>query len=237
MEVKILGTGSIYSKRNCASLIIDNRILFDIGPGVVKQLLKEKYDLTKIDIILISHLHSDHILDFAPLIVNLNVLSFKHKIKIIGPVNLKSKLTNFLELMYGNYYDELINNYLEFIEIIDDKYEISIADFNIKLIKLDHYDIEAFGFIVNNKLGLTGDSSMCDGINYIFNNCKVMIADCSVINGDIYHLGFDNIERLLKSNKNKLIVATHLRDDTRDNLISKKIENFRIVEDGYLMKI
>ena len=36
MKVKILGTGSIYSKSNCASLIIENNILIDIGPGTRK---------------------------------------------------------------------------------------------------------------------------------------------------------------------------------------------------------
>lgn len=44
MKTTILGTGSIYSKSNCASLIIDNNILIDIGPGTVKQLIKENYD-------------------------------------------------------------------------------------------------------------------------------------------------------------------------------------------------
>lgn len=237
MEVKILGTGSIYSKRNCASLIIDKRILFDVGPGILKQLLKENCDLSQIDIILISHLHSDHILDFAPLIVNLNALNTNHKIKIIGPLNLKQKLIDFLHLMYGNYYNEFINTYLEFIEVKDEYYEIHLEKYKINMIKVDHYDIEAYGFVINDKLGLTGDSSMCDGMKNIFNNCEIMIADCSVIKGDIYHLGFDNIKRLLESNTKKAIIATHLRDDTRDSLINNKIENFKLVEDGYKFRL
>lgn len=63
MKVSILGTGSIYSKSTCASLIINHNILVDLGPGVIKQLLKQEYDLRRIDTILITHLHSDHILD------------------------------------------------------------------------------------------------------------------------------------------------------------------------------
>ena len=237
MEVKILGTGSIYSKRNCASLIIDKRILFDVGPGILKQLLKENCDLSQIDIILISHLHSDHILDFAPLIVNLNALNTNHKIKIIGPLNLKQKLIDFLHLMYGNYYNEFINNYLEFIEVKDEYYEIYIEKYKINMIKVDHYDIEAYSFVINDRLGLTGDSSMCDGIIKLFNNCKTMIADCSVLKGDIYHLGFDNIVKLLEKNKEKMIIAIHLRDDTRDSLKNNNIKNFQLVEDGYEFQV
>lgn len=237
MEVKILGTGSIYSKRNCASIIIDKKILFDVGPGILKQLLNEKYNLSQIDTILISHLHSDHILDFAPLIVNLNVLNIKHKIKIIGPLYLKQKLTDFLNLMYGNYYNKFIDTYLEFIEIKDEEYELYLGNYKINMIKVNHYDIEAYGFVINNKLGLTGDSSMCDGIKNIYNNCKIMIADCSVLIGDIYHLGFNNIKKLLESSIEKTIIATHLRDDTRNSLKNSKINNFKLVEDGYEFKL
>ena len=85
MKVKILGTGSIYSKSNCASLIIENNILIDIGPGTIKQLIKENYDLKEIDTILLTHLHSDHILDFPTFIVNIEVLEIKHKIDIYAP--------------------------------------------------------------------------------------------------------------------------------------------------------
>ena len=99
MKVKILGTGSIYSKSNCASLIIENNILIDIGPGTIKQLIKENYDLKEIDTILLTHLHSDHILDFPTFIVNIEVLGIKHKIDIYAPKTTKEKLLTFIRLM------------------------------------------------------------------------------------------------------------------------------------------
>ena len=39
MKIKLLGTGSIYSKYNCASELVDNKILIDVGQGILKQIL------------------------------------------------------------------------------------------------------------------------------------------------------------------------------------------------------
>ena len=237
MKVQILGTGAIYSKRNCASLIIDKKILFDIGPGTIKQLLKENYDLKEINTILISHLHSDHILDFPIFIVNLEVLNINHKVRVIGPVNMKEKLLKLLELMYGNYFDNFINKNFEFIEVKENNYDILYNNYKINMLKVNHEGIEAYGFIINDKLGLTGDSSICDGVKKIFSNSKIIVADCSLIKGDNYHMGFNDIKNLLKENKEKIVMATHLRDDTRELLVAKKIKNFNVVEDGYYFDI
>ena len=46
------------------------------------------------------------------------------------------------------------------------------------MLKVNHEGIEAYGFIINDKLGLTGDSSLCDGVQEIFSNSKIIVADC-----------------------------------------------------------
>lgn len=232
MEVTILGTGSIYSKSNCASLIIDNNILIDLGPGVVKQLLKQDYDLKNIDTILITHLHPDHILDFPTFIVNVEVLGIKHKINIYSPKGSKGKLLSLLSLMYGNYFNDFVNKYLNFIDIIDNKSFI-VNKYVFKTKKVIHTGIDSYGFIVDSKLGITGDTSLCDGVKEIFSESKVLICDCSLINGDIYHMGIDSIIELLKNNKEKIVILTHFRDSTKEFVQNINLDNVSIVEDGY----
>lgn len=232
MKVKMLGTGSIYSKSNCASVLINNNILVDIGPGVVKQLLKEKDSLEKLDTILITHLHSDHILDFPTFIVNREVLGNHHIISIYGPKGTKEKLLSLLQLMYGNYFDEFITTYFRFI-VIKDNDILNIDNHCISVKEVIHTGIESYGFIIDSKLGITGDSSLCDGVKEIFNHCHIMIWDCSAIHGDIYHMGIDNIQEMLKINHKKEMILTHFRDHTKETVKGMHLNHVFVVEDGY----
>lgn len=235
MEITMLGTGSIYSKSNCASLIIDNHILIDLGPGVVKELLKQEINLQNIDTIFITHLHSDHILDFPIFIVNLEVLGINHNITIYAPKGTKDKLLTLLNLMYGEYFNGFINQYLEFIDITDDK-SFNINHHSIKCKEVIHTGIESYGFIIDSKLGITGDSSLCDGVKQIFNETQIIISDCSCINGDIYHMGIDNILEL-SENKKKKVILTHFRDSTKKYVKTLDLDHIHIVEDGYKFKM
>lgn len=232
MKLTVLGTGSIYSKSNCAGLIIDNNILIDLGPGVVKQLLKQNYDLKNIDTVLITHLHSDHILDFPTFIVNIEVLGIKHKINIYSPTGTKNKFLDLLNLMYGDYFNDFVNKYLDFINIVDNKSFI-INNHVFKVKKVIHTGIDSYGFIVDSKLGITGDTSLCNAVKEIFSETETIVCDCSLITGDIYHMGIDNIIELLKNSKEKRVFLTHFRDSTKEFVQNSNINNVFVIEDGY----
>lgn len=236
MKIKILGTGSIYSKYNCASLIVEDNILIDIGPGIVKQLIKENYDLKKINAILITHLHSDHILDFPTFIVNIEAVGFDNKVNIYSPKGAKEKLLSLLNLMYGDYFDEFVSKYLNFIDIQSDD-NLNINKHVIEVKSVNHDGIEAYGFIIDSKFGVTGDSSLCDNIIDIWNKSDILICDCSKLNGDNYHMGIDNIKELIRIDNKKKIIPTHFRDETKEKLINMNLNNVIIVEDGYQFEI
>ena len=55
-----------------------------------------------------------------------------------------------------------------------------------------------------------------------------------MIEGTNYHMGINDIETIRKTYKNK-IIATHLRDDTREELKKKCLKDVIIKEDGVEM--
>ena len=69
MKLTFLGTGCAWTKRGCASYLINNNIMVDPGFGSIKQLLRSDEKLLhhekieRIDLILITHFHSDHFFD------------------------------------------------------------------------------------------------------------------------------------------------------------------------------
>ena len=85
---------------------------------------------------------------------------------------------------------------------------------------------------MNENLGITGDTSLCEGVEYIMQNSKIIIADCSRINGDISHMGIDNLKYLTEKYK-KQIFTTHVKDETREELIKLEISNISVEDDGF----
>ena len=73
MKLTVLGSGSpeAYARRASSGYLIEvdgQRILFDCGGGVVDRLLQAGLLPSDIDILFFSHLHSDHMIDYARLV-------------------------------------------------------------------------------------------------------------------------------------------------------------------------
>lgn len=236
MEVTVLGVGSIYSKYNCASLLIDKRLLVDVGPGIIKYLLRNDYDLTKIDNIIITHLHSDHILDLPTFVINVDERGIEHKINIYGPEGCKEKLLELLNILYGDWFDEFVDNHFNFINI-KDGFDFKIDDYNFRTREVKHPGILSYGFIVSNGLGISGDTSLCENVEDIIKSSKIIITDCSFTKGNDYHMGIDDIKYLGNKYPNKKMILTHFRDETCEELKEKRIDNVLVVKDGYRFKL
>ena len=237
MKVRLLGTGAIYSKYNCASELIDDKILVDVGNGVLKELKKINYDFAKLEMIIITHLHADHYADLPALILNLEVEENLKPIYIAGPKELKEKLTELCHIYYQDFFDKFFGEKIKFIEILPETKVIDVLnDYDIKIQKVNHCNIESYGYIINNKLGITGDTCICKEVLNIFENSEIVITDISMIEGTNYHMGIDDIETIRKTYKNK-IIATHLRDDTREELKKRCLKDVIIKEDGVEMII
>ena len=237
MKVRLLGTGAIYSKYNCASELIDDKILVDVGNGILKELRKINYDLTKLEMIIITHLHADHYADLPALILNLEVEENLKPIYIAGPKELKENLIELCHIYYQDFFDKFFGEKIKFIEILPETKVIDVLnDYDIKIQKVNHCNIESYGYIINNKLGITGDTCICKEVLNIFENSEIVITDISMIEGTNYHMGIDDIETIRKTYKNK-IIATHLRDDTREELKKRCLKDVIIKEDGVEMII
>ena len=85
MQLTLLGTGcpSVdYKRFGPANLISTNntKILIDCGSGVTQRLQQIKHSSASIDALFLTHLHSDHVIDFYQLIIWLR--KFPHTLKI-----------------------------------------------------------------------------------------------------------------------------------------------------------
>lgn len=126
MKIKVLASGS---KGNSTFIENNNtKILIDVGINyqTIKQELQNiEEDISDIDAIIISHIHSDHLKGLKSII--------KHK---IIPVYIRKELKDEVKKII----DE------EYINIIDESFKIN--DLYIEVLHVSH-DVPNFGFIVN----------------------------------------------------------------------------------------
>lgn len=124
-ELNILGTSSAipaFNRFPSSQFIHINGsyILIDCGEGTQMQLRKYQLPLARIEAILISHLHGDHIFGLPGLLTSLSLLQRQKELYIIAPSALKEILNNIFihseaKIYYPihyiftqNAYDELV---------------------------------------------------------------------------------------------------------------------------------
>ncbi len=102
IKLIFLGTSSTVPTitRNHSSIYLKYKnedILIDCGEGTQRQIRKAKINPCKITRLLITHLHSDHVLGIPGLFQTLNLNGYKKILKIYGPRGTKNFIENIFK--------------------------------------------------------------------------------------------------------------------------------------------
>ena len=180
MKLTLLGTGcsSIDYKRFGSSNLVftkKTKILIDCGSGVTQRLNQSKNSSADVDALLLTHLHTDHVIDLYQLIMS-SWHSDRDSIwKIYGPKGTKK----FVDKIFLAWKSErnLRVSYEKRKSIKALKYKvyefnkkgtIRINDIKIKYFEVNHKTVEyAYGFSFfndNKKLTISGDTRPCENL-------------------------------------------------------------------------
>jgi ribonuclease BN (tRNA processing enzyme) len=231
MKIKIIGSGSIWSKCNSACYLIDDKILVDIPNGICKALLNQGINFRNIANVLITHFHGDHYFD-VPFYLLSKLKSDDKKVNFYLSDEGINKIKDVINLAFPNTYNTIFS-VVDIKFITDDKFEID--GYIVQKILVDHGRMKpAYGYVIEKdgvKIGFTGDSAYCKQIEYMARYCDVLVSDASLIRGNSKHMGIDNIIYLCKNYDTK-IVTSHMDDDTRLELNKIKYSNLVVGEDN-----
>lgn len=217
MRLTILGSGTCVPslKRNAPSNYLkigDKQILVDCGSGTLLQLEKANLSYKEIDIVCISHYHTDHISDFNALIQALNWtpgFDRKKELILIGPVGFKEFYESYLKPISGT---PRPDTYEIIIKEIDD--EIEFSNFTINSYKTNHNaDSIAYKFSEEEKtVVISGDTDFDENLIGFVQNSDVLILDCSHPNNQKVsgHLVPKECGEIAKKASVKKLVLSHL---------------------------
>lgn len=253
MKIIFLGTGSGKTslKRHHSSLLIsssNHNLLVDCGDGVSSAILKQNISFSSIDSILISHLHADHYSGLASLITQMKLQKRKEPLSIYIHKSLKDFIENYLTRSY--LFRERMDFELSIIPFETEK-EIQITESfyftskhnshlekyrkNDPTNKLSYASLSFLFKDKNTSVIYTGDVGSTQDL-YIFND-KV---DWFIT--EVSHIDLNDLSVLFKKNNSKLIILTHIDDESEElvktflnSLSNDQKLQFLVVSDGFIL--
>ena len=180
MQLTLLGTGcpSVNYKRfGPANLVSTSQssILVDCGSGVTQRLKEAKVSSADIDALFLTHLHSDHVVDFYQLIIS-SWHSYRTKSwRIFGPRGTKKFVKKLMDTWKDERMLRIKNEQRSSIQAFNLKVtefseygKIRIKDLVVEYFTVDHKPVKyAYGFNFfqqKKKLTISGDTKPCENL-------------------------------------------------------------------------
>ena len=180
MQLTLLGTGcpSVdYRRFGPANLVSTNKssILVDCGSGVTQRLKEAKVSSANIDALFLTHLHSDHVVDFYQLIIS-SWHSYRTKSwRIFGPRGTKKFVKKLMDTWKDERMLRIKNEQRSSIQAFNLKVtefseygKIRIKDLVVEYFTVDHKPVKyAYGFNFiqqKKKLTISGDTKPCENL-------------------------------------------------------------------------
>ena len=242
MELTLLGTGcpKVDFKRFGPSNLIQTKktkILVDCGSGVTQRLDQIKISSADIDALFLTHLHSDHVIDFYQLIIS-SWHSYRIKPwKIYGPRGTKKFVSKIMDawkeerdlrIKYESRASAIAFKII--VQEFKTHGKIKINDLNVEYFEVDHKPVKyAYGFNFlnkNKKLTISGDTRPCENLMRYAQQADVLLHEV-FIDGEFkqttkmrtkktlhnvrsYHTPSSIVGKVALITKCKKLVLTHL---------------------------
>lgn len=189
MDLILLGTGTGFPLTDRGSPSIFLRfagkiMLFDIGPGTLRQLSRVGMDHDRIDKIFITHFHPDHTADLIHFLFATRhppVLEKRKPFEIVAAEGFREFL-NKVQKAYGKWLN-MSNHMMKIRELPREKPEMIAYDtFRIVSQPVDHTP-QSIAFRFEDSRGrcfvYSGDTGFCDEIIDVAKDCDLLILECA----------------------------------------------------------
>ncbi len=160
MRIVVLGSGAAIPspERGLTSIALryeGDVFLFDCGEGTQRQMMKYKISYSKVKMILISHLHGDHIFGIPGLLhtLSLDDTPRSEPLIVVGPPGTSKRIR------------ELIGKEIPFMQIeeIDEGWSLDFGNSVISAFRTKHSEkMISLGYIFQEKEGLRFDKEKCE---------------------------------------------------------------------------
>ena len=194
MEIVLLGTGCPQcdpDRRGPATLAIGGgaRILIDCGSGVTQRLVEAGTNGAAIDALFLTHLHSDHLVDFYQLVISSWHQGRDRPHRVFGPPGTRDFVDGTMALWAAERAQRVAHEKrpsteafkIETTELVAGDV-IAIGGAAVRVVPVAHQPVKyAFGFVIEadgQKAAFSGDTAYCPELIAAAKGADVLVHEC-----------------------------------------------------------
>ncbi|MCZ6779016.1 MAG: ribonuclease Z [Acidobacteria bacterium] len=239
MHLTILGSGTLVPslRRQPSGYLLSagkHRILIDCGSGTMRRLLQVGTHVDDIDLILISHVHIDHVSEL-PLFLFAARYSPEPRqrpLRVLGSSDTLEFIAG-LEKLHGD--SIAAATYERRLERIDKGGEVRVGDVRLRAGAVVHA-LSSLAFRIEHaetSLVYTGDTEYCESMVELARDCDLLLCECSFPDGAAVpgHLTPSLAGRIAREAGARSLLLTHLYPPCDDVDVAAQV---RSVYDGDL---
>ena len=194
MRVTLLGTGCpvVSTERFGPAQIIrhgDTTVLVDCGSGVTQRLLAAGTSGARVDALLLTHLHSDHVVDLFQLIISSWHQGRDRPQRVFGPRGTRAYVEGLMRLWRPELEQRIAHEKRPSIAALEVEVEeiaggqsLVLGNLAADVVEVDHKPVkEAFGFVFapaagdGPRIALSGDTRRCEALIAAARGVEVLV--------------------------------------------------------------
>ena len=196
MQITLLGTGCpvVHTERYGPAQVVRHggaAILVDCGSGVTQRLVAAGMTGRDLDAVLLTHLHSDHIVDLFQLVLSSWHQGRDRPQRIFGPRGTKAYVDGLMELWRPELEQRIAHERRPSTEALEVEVtelqagqSIPVGKMTVEVVEVDHKPVkDAFGFVVRaggQTLALSGDTRRCEALIEAARGADVLVHEVFV---------------------------------------------------------
>jgi ribonuclease Z len=196
MKITLLGTGcpAVHAERYGPAQVVcheGSAVLVDCGSGVTQRLLAAGLSGRELDAVLLTHLHSDHIVDLFQLVISSWHQGRDRPQRVYGPPGTRRYVEGLLELWRPELEQRIAHERrpstaaLE-VEVVEFRAGelLALGGLKVAAVEVDHRPVEhAYGFVFEaegTRLVLSGDTRPCPALTRAARGADLLVHEVFV---------------------------------------------------------
>jgi ribonuclease BN (tRNA processing enzyme) len=196
MKVTLLGTGCPQcdpDRMGPASLLRhgSRQLLIDVGSGATQRLVSAGGSGRALDAVLLTHLHSDHIVDLFQLVISSWHQGRDRPQRVYGPVGTRRFVESLMALWRPEIEQRIAHELrpsaaaleVEVTEIGEGEV-LRLDDLTVRAVAVDHFPVKhAFGFAIEaggRRVVFSGDTAPCPALTEAARGADLLVHECFI---------------------------------------------------------